>query len=183
MGGRRARTKIRELNNAIGSLMLDVQANVDDVADQDGGTEFIRTFAAFEGEWSIWLEEHSSDLEIYLDSLFFSLGGELRHFITRYNAFERRFRQLVGAPSQPGVYDPEEGPATNWWIVLGVGALGVAGLFGLAWLTREGRGLIREGRSIYETERARGTFRMRRPGGQQRGMAGLPKSLLPSDER
>lgn len=188
MGGRRARTKIRELNRSVDALMADVQAHVDAIADAPDGVEFIRNYAAFQGAWRVWMEEHESTWDVYWSSFFFALGGDLRRFIAEYNAYELQYRNLVGAPpSQPGVYDPEAGPATNWWFVLGVGTVAVAGLFGLAWLTREGRGLVREGRDILRTERRQ--RRLRRERARARagapalaGMATRPRFLLPSSQ-
>ena len=153
-----------ELNDAIESLMTDTQARVAHIANQPNGEAFIRNFAAFQGRWIVWWREHDGDWEAFVSSLFNEAQGALRDFINEYNGYEALYRRFTGEqPTQPGLPDLPDpsGPGLPAWAWA---LIGVGGVFGIAWLFRESRGLVREGRDIYETERGRGTFRMRSRG-------------------
>jgi hypothetical protein len=127
---RQIQHKMAELNSAVDSLMSDVQAHVGEIADHSGGTEFISNYAAFQGEWRVWRDDHDSFIERFV---FWSARAELSSLVRRYNAFQEQYEAMGFTPSLPGEYDPS---SINWIGPLVLGGIVVAGIFGLAWLAQ-----------------------------------------------
>lgn len=147
LGGQEARTRIRELDAAVSALMADVQARVDVIAAQESGTAFIRNFAAFQGEWITWRDEHEDAVDLFFGALFYTIGAQLGRFIDRYNGFEEKYRRVTGEqPSVPGGAERpilrDSGGLPGWaWALIAVGGVAVTGglVWGVARVMREGR--------------------------------------------
>ena len=124
-------TYIREVDASMQSLEAQIFAQRTTLP-----VDFVRDWYALSGEWRAWKDAHSSTWSL----IPVAVWTRLRGFSTRYNAFERRFESLTGREGGvPDVLTPEEeetgeSPTSNAPLILWA-ALGVAGVFGLGYLT------------------------------------------------
>ncbi|HMO94946.1 MAG TPA: hypothetical protein PKD27_02430 [Tepidiformaceae bacterium] len=130
--------QVTRLNDIIGSG--DITGRI---ADFPNGTEFIRAWAAFVGEWRVFYRENSDWLSRFTSGVV----REAERFAARFNDFELRFNGFrlnveTGLPAR-NIVEPGAGRTMLLWV-----GLGVVGLFGAAWLIREGRGAVREARDF-----------------------------------
>lgn len=171
--------KMNEIDGQVSLLQAVIadDANTGRIAEQPDGTAFIRAWAAFTGEWRLFFEENRDWLSRFTSGVVDQVEG----FARRYNGFEDRLRAFElgiepGTPTRDELSEGRGGSALLWAGVL------VAGIFGVAWLTREGRRLYAETRGEFRlhpssAQPAMQGLRRRR---SRQGVAGLHQSLLPS---
>lgn len=131
-------TKMNELHTQNRALNQAVDERTDAVADVLG-TAFVAQWAAYFGEWLVFYRENQG----WFDRFSSATVNQLRTFIDRSNAFERRLR---GVRIDPGTPTPEEvgggRDVPAWgWALIAVGGVLAGGfvLWGAAKVLREGR--------------------------------------------
>lgn len=131
--------QISQLNTVIGA-----DENTGRIADRPGGTQYIREWASFVGEWRVWYVDHQDWLSRFTSGVV----RQAEEYAARFNRFEERLvaMNLNIATGNPTREEVEPGASRS---MLLWGAIGVAAIFGVAWLLKEGRGVAREARAYF----------------------------------
>lgn len=163
--------KMRELDHQVVLTQQALSAHLSGGGPLASEPELVAGWASYYAEWRSFYEDNDDWLSRFTSSVVV----QFRSYMHRYNALERQLRAAGLTVATPSEEDVASG---SWTKALIVGGVVVVGIFGLAWLVRESSGFVREGRDIYETERSRGTFRMRSSSGHAPPAPPPPRRLL-----